>query len=147
MQNIIITSFHLTQPKKMIRILLYIVIALLISHTNPMDAYQVSNCLELINSEDCTTTEAACKSKMRFDYEVNGLKVTFRGEVASDYEKIIWDFGDGKEKEFLLKDTIAFKKFSHKYTKTGVYKFAVKTIFKNCETTRIGTIYAFDFKD
>ena len=133
------------------KIFLYIGFVFVISTTtNFTNAYEVSPCFRMTsNFEDCTVpNDKECVTKkMRFDYEVDGLKVIFKGEVSSDYKKVIWDFGDDNTKEFSLKDMDSLGEFSHKYTKTGTYNFTITTIFESCTDTRRGTIYAFDFKD
>ena len=85
-----------------------------------------------------TEAEATCKIKLVFEYEVENLAVEFKDLSKGSYDKLWWDFGDGKVSEE--------ENPKHLYEKEGIYTFCLKASCSQKGYTKdfCGQVYLFN---
>ncbi len=82
--------------------------------------------------------DASCDIKLVFEYEVENLEVAFTDLSNGSYDKLWWEFGDGKTSEEANP--------KHKYNKEGIYTFCLKASCSQKGYTKdfCGDLYLFD---
>ena len=75
-----------------------------------------------------------CELKPQFNYKKTGLTVAFSDKSKGDYQKIVWEFGDGNISQEAHP--------THTYSVIGTYTFKQTIISKEgCSKSFLGEIY------
>ena len=83
-----------------------------------------------------------CESiEMAYDFKIEELNVQFNCKSQGEFDKVVWDFGDGT--------TSTDKNPTHKYKKSGTYEFTLTTYNskEGCSKKTTGKVYAFSFDE
>lgn len=87
-----------------------------------------------------TPSTANCPLQVAFEYEVDGLNVTFINTSQGKFDRVAWTLGDGTTSA--VSDTVR-----HTYKEADIYTFCLnvaETKKQKCDKQFCGKVYVFD---